>query len=279
MLFAISSMLSVGLTYTLKEIIGPLRNIKGVVLVLLANFVLVPLLAVILSRLFSLDEPYEIGLTIVACAAGAPFYVKLVQVADGDLAFAASMLILLLPATVVFMPFAVPLIVSGAEVSAVDIATPLVVSMLLPLGIGLLVKGIKDDWAARIRPHLGPISNVALVLLVVLTVVTNWGSVTSVFGERVIIAAILFIIGSFVIGFSLGTVDARKDEIGLATAQRNIAAATVVATSAVANPDTLVTVIVTSLAAMAVLFPLAGQLKKHFGQSTQREKRKVPGSV
>lgn len=62
MVFAVSSMLSVGLGYTLREVLGPLRDIKGVVLVLLANFVLVPLWAILISRMLSLDTPYEVGL-------------------------------------------------------------------------------------------------------------------------------------------------------------------------------------------------------------------------
>ena len=279
MVFAVSSMLFVGLSYTFKDVTQPLRDIKGVILVLVANFLLTPLWAILLTRLFSLAEPYAVGLTIVACAAGAPFLVKLVEFADGDLAFTAAMLILLLPATVIFMPLAVPYIVPEADVSAIAIAAPLVLSMLLPLGIGLLIKSMRDGWASRFRPYLAPISNISLVLLVVLTIVSNWTSVTSVFGERVIIAAILFIAGSFIIGFSLGTADAHKNEIGLATAQRNIAAATVVATTSVDDSDIVVTVIVTSLATMALLFPLSSQLEKHFGTSVQRQKRNAPKSI
>ena len=43
--FAVSSMLSVGFSYTVRQIIGPLRNARLVIGALVANFVLVPLLA------------------------------------------------------------------------------------------------------------------------------------------------------------------------------------------------------------------------------------------
>src|SRR3954449_11396659 len=61
-IFAVTSMLSVGFGHTLREIIGPLRHPRGVIRVLAANFVLVPLLAFGVGRLLSLDQPLEIGL-------------------------------------------------------------------------------------------------------------------------------------------------------------------------------------------------------------------------
>ena len=45
LVFSVTSMLSVGFSYTLREIVEPLRDLPGVLLALAANFVLVPLLA------------------------------------------------------------------------------------------------------------------------------------------------------------------------------------------------------------------------------------------
>ena len=41
-LFVITSMLAMGMSLTVKQIMDPLRNVRMVVLVLLGNFVLVP---------------------------------------------------------------------------------------------------------------------------------------------------------------------------------------------------------------------------------------------
>ena len=45
LLFVVTSMLAMGLNLTMTQIVQPLKNIRLVVLALLANFVLVPLLA------------------------------------------------------------------------------------------------------------------------------------------------------------------------------------------------------------------------------------------
>lgn len=150
--FAVTSMLSVGLAYTLREILGPLRNVGGVVRVLLANFVLVPLLAYALLQVFPLDRPYAVGLMLVASAAGAPFLIKLTERSAGDLAISATLLVILLPASVAFMPLVIPLVVPEAEVGAWAIARPLVLTMLLPLAVGLLVREQAQAWAERLRP-------------------------------------------------------------------------------------------------------------------------------
>ena len=68
--FAVTSMFSVGVTYTLRQIVGPLRSLRLVALSLVANFLLVPAWAVLLTWLLQLDEPYAIGILLVSTAAG-----------------------------------------------------------------------------------------------------------------------------------------------------------------------------------------------------------------
>lgn len=50
--------------------------------------------------------------------------------------------------------------------------------------------------------------------------------------------------------------------LGLGTAQRNIAAATVVATQSIGDPRTVVMVVIASLVGFAILFPIARLLRK-----------------
>ena len=271
--FAVSSMLAVGLTYTLREIVGPLADIRLVALALVANFVLVPAWALVITWGLDLEERYAVGLVLVATAAGAAFLVKLAVLSDGDVAFAASLLVLLMPATVLYMPVVVPLIVTDADVDTFAIATPLVLANLLPLAVGLGVLTIAPAAAKKIRPILGPVSSTALLAVAALTVAAHGSDVVEVVEQRVIIGSLALIIGAFLIGFFLGVPDHHRDEMGLATAQRNIAAATVVATQALDDPDTLVTVVLTTAVSMAVLFPLTTQLKKHFGLAAMEQKR------
>jgi BASS family bile acid:Na+ symporter len=65
MSFVVSSMLAMGSGLTIVQIIEPLRNIRRVLLALLANFVLMPLVAVVLAKVLRLDEAFGVGLLLL----------------------------------------------------------------------------------------------------------------------------------------------------------------------------------------------------------------------
>jgi BASS family bile acid:Na+ symporter len=64
-IFVLSSMLGMGFSLTVQQIIEPLKNIRLVLLSLVANFLLVPLLALVLLLIFPLSEGLSIGLFIL----------------------------------------------------------------------------------------------------------------------------------------------------------------------------------------------------------------------
>ena len=58
--FVVTSMLATGLSLTVAQILQPLKNARLVILALVANFVLVPLLAFAITRLLPLDESLQV---------------------------------------------------------------------------------------------------------------------------------------------------------------------------------------------------------------------------
>lgn len=255
--FAVSSMLSVGLANRLREVARPLRRGRIVARVLVANFVLVPALAFLVTWIVPLDEPLRLGLILISMGAGAPFLIKLSSTAGADLQLTATLLVLLLPATIVYLPLVVPLLLPGAEVSALAIAAPLVLTLLLPLAVGMLTREQRPDLAGRLQPVLAKVSNVALVGVVLSIMLANYDAIVEV-GWQAVLAALVTVLGAFTIGYLLGGIDPdNREVIGLGTGQRNIAAATVVASQGLDEPESVVMVVVTSLIGLAVLFPIA----------------------
>ena len=72
-IFAITSMLALGFSFPMKDIPGPLQGKKLVLLLLIANFILVPLAAYLLVTGLKLPEGLSIGLVLMGAAAGVPF--------------------------------------------------------------------------------------------------------------------------------------------------------------------------------------------------------------
>ena len=123
--FVVSSTLSVGLGLTVPQIVAPLRNGRLVALSLLANFVLAPIAAIGLARVLGLEEPLAVGLLLVAVAGGAPFLLKLADLAKADMPFAVGLMVVLMVITVGYMPIVLPLLLPGVSVNPANIARSL----------------------------------------------------------------------------------------------------------------------------------------------------------
>ena len=259
--FVVTSMLAMGSGLTVSQISAPLRNARLVVLALLANFVLMPLVALALTKVLWLDEPFGVGLLLLGCAAGAPFLPKLAELAKGNLAFAVGAMVLLMVVTVGYLPIVLPLLLPGVTVDPWNIARSLVLLMLLPLAAGLALKMRYEDLARRVKPVLDLISNISLILLVLLITAANIDKVLQVFGTRGILAGLLFIALGFGIGWLLGGSDGDTRRVmALGTSQRNIAAALVVASQSFSDPKVVVIVIVVAIVGLIILMPLSRAL-------------------
>jgi BASS family bile acid:Na+ symporter len=259
--FVVSSMLAVGVSLTVGQILVPLRNVRLVSFALLGNFVLMPLGALAIAKLLRLDEPLGVALLLLGSAAGAPFLPKLAGIARSNLAFAVGLMVMLMVLTVAYMPLVLPLLLEGVSVDPMKIARSLLLLMLLPLGVGLAVKAGIGRVADQIRAPLNSISSLSLALLIILLLVTNIRNVIDLFGSRGILASVLFLLGGAGIGWLLGGPRfATKGVLALGTAQRNIAAALVVAGQNFDDPKVLVMVVVVAVVGLLILMPLARAL-------------------
>ena len=267
--FVVSSMLAMGAGLTVAKIIEPLRDVRLVVLALLANFALMPLGAFALAKALWLDEQLGVGLLLLGCAAGAPFLPKLAELAKGNLPFAVGAMVLLMVVTVGYLPLVLPLLLPGITVDPGKIARSLVLLMLLPLAVGLALKVRYDEVAARVKPWLDWLSNISLILLIMLISAANIDKVLQIFGTRGILAGLLFIAMGFGIGWLFGgTSSETKRVLALGTAQRNIAAALVVGSQSFSDPKVVVMVIVVAIVGLIILMPLSRALaNRAFAQS------------
>jgi BASS family bile acid:Na+ symporter len=248
----VCSMLAMGLGLTLSQIIQPLKNARLVILALLANFVLVPLLAYGITRIIPLEESLRIGLIVLATCAGAPFLVLEARGAKANLAVAVGLMSLLMVVTIFYLPVVLPLLLTGVEVDAGAIAQSLIVLMLLPLILGLLIKSHAPDTAKDWAPTMNKIGSLGILLLLVVGLGLNLANVISLIGTRGFLALLLFIAGSLLIGFALGGRDpGTRTVIGLGTAQRNVSAAILITLTNFAG-----TMAVPYVLVAAILLPL-----------------------
>lgn len=263
LVFLVSSMLAMGLTLTLPAIIAPLRNVRLVVLALALNFVLAPAFAWLLTIVIPLDRGHAIGLLLLGGAAGAPFLPKVVESARGDLALAAALMGLLTVGTILFLPFALPLMLPGLKADPWSIARPLLLLIVLPLAAGMLVKSFAANLAARAAPVLAKIGKAALLLLFVLMISLNVRGLLGVVGSGAIGVALLYFVGLFIIGWLLGGPKPEiRGVIGLATTARNFGAALVPAAGSFTDPKVTIMIIVGAIVCLIISFLAAGWVRR-----------------
>jgi len=264
LVFVVSSMLAMGLSLTMGEVIEPLRDIRLLAIALAVNFIAVPLVAVLIGNLLSLDDGLYIGLILMATAAGAPFLPKLAQAAKGDIAYSVGLMVLLMVVTVVYMPIVMPLILEDVEVSPWDIASSLIFLMLLPLAIGLFVKARYESAADGLQPVMAQTSTIAIAIMLVAGLIMNFEEIVDIIGTGGIAAIVLFLAAGFALGyFGGGGEPGIKSVLGRGTAHRNLSAALVVAgQNFTADPDVITFIIVAGLVGLVILMPAAGEIGK-----------------
>ena len=261
LLFVVTSMLAMSLSLSAQQMTQPLKNVRLVILALLANFVLVPLLAYIIIKVIPLEEPLQIGVILMATAAGAPFIPKLVQGAKGNVAYAVGLMFLIMVVTIFYLPFVLPLLLPGVEINPWDIAKSLIVTMLVPLVIGMLIKSHSPDVADHWAPVMNKISSLSILILLVVGLGLNISNIIGFIGTRGIGAMVLLIVGALVIGMLLGGRDPGvRSAMGLSTANRNGAAALLVATQNFSGTDTLPFVLVGVVIMLLILLPVAKRM-------------------
>ena len=274
LVFIVTSMMGMGFSLTIQQIIAPLKNTRLVLMSLLANFILVPILVLLIVRVLPLSEGLKIGLILTGMAAGAPFLPKLVQVAKGDMAFTAGLMVLLMVVTNAFLPIVLPFVLTGVQVNPWDIAKSLILLMLMPLGISLFIRARYEDVAKGLIPTMAMATNLSLIVLFIGYFLAYFNEIFGVIGSGGILAAILLIAGGVMVGFLLGGpgIGTRK-VLALGTGQRNLAAAFAVATSNFAsNPEVLIEILVVSLLGLAILMVIAGQLGSRGGAEAGENK-------
>jgi len=261
LVFVAGSMLGAGLRLTVREILQPLRNARLVALALVANFVLVPLLAYLILLAIPLDRPLKVGLILLSTAGGAPFLPVLARIAKGNVAFSVGLMIVLMVVTVVYMPVVLPLLLPGVEVSPWEIARNLILLMLLPLGIGLLFRARSEAVAEILRKIADNATNYSLVLVLALILTLHFNGIISVIGSGAILAGAIFMVGAFLLGYFMGGPGSdTKRVLGLATGQRNIAAAMLVASRNFSEPMVIVMLLIVTLLGLFIQIPVAMKL-------------------
>ncbi len=225
--FMVGSLLEVGLKLRIREAIAALHNVQFVTLSLVWAFGLCPVLALLLSRIVPLSEPYAIGLILLGMTPCAPFFPTFAEKAHADFGYVAAFVILAAVGTVIFMPIATPILLPGFKADAWTIARPLVLYIALPLAVGLLVRIGREALADRVHPLVRKVTVIVTLLMLALVLWIYGAEFLQAVGTFAIGTQLLFYLMvagcSYVLAYGLP--HSQRCVIALGICTRNIGAA------------------------------------------------------
>jgi BASS family bile acid:Na+ symporter len=142
LLMLVSLTFGAGLQVDFDHLVATLKNVPLLVKALIANCVIVPILGVLLVRLFALPEDIATGFLLMAIAPGVPFVLASVRKRGGSLGLAIALAAMLPLVSIVTVPltarFALPS-TEAAELPMGQFVVTLVLFQLLPLLIGITI--------------------------------------------------------------------------------------------------------------------------------------------
>src|SRR3954453_13254282 len=166
LVFIVGNVLDIGLGLKFQGALAGLKNLRFVFQSLLWGFILCPALAILLTKILPLDPAYSTGLILMGLAPCAPLLPMMATKSRGDLGYTASFILLASVVTVVFMPFAVPILIKGVSVTAWAIAKPLLLYILFPLAIAMLIKEFYETFADRVQPYVKKTTSIATIIMI-----------------------------------------------------------------------------------------------------------------
>jgi predicted Na+-dependent transporter len=200
-----ATVLSLGMTFTVGELVTPLHRTMLVIAMVVLNAVVIPAAAWGIAEVSPMASKYVPGLVLATLGAGSAASLKAAQLARRtDLPLAVSVVVVLQLVNIVAVPLWAGRVVTGASISAWDIVRSLLLLVLLPLVVGLFARARYADHAKDWQPELVKVANLALVVALATGIAANWSTIVSMFGSWVIVTAIVIVIVAGVLGLLPG---------------------------------------------------------------------------
>jgi len=266
-------LLGVGLRITAGQVIESLRRCH-LTLIVLANFVVVPALAVTATRAFGIGADLSVGMILLAAAPFAPVVPVFARMARADLALAAGLTSLfpILSAFLTPLVCAVALkqvVEAGAmRFSAGAILLTLLATITLPLGVGVAVNHLAPAVGRRALRPVEITSECVGALSLAFVTATEFRSILATGWVPLLVMAMVSEV-SLALGYVLGGRDRdSRRVVGLGTSNRNIALALLVAIQCFGGTPVVPAVVANGL--LLILLGLLHVAFWRFGSGWQR---------
>ena len=254
-LFVVVYMFSVPLESTSGEVIDTLKDFNLMGRAFLANLVIIPILGIIIARLFDLPPQIRTGFLLLAMAPGGLLALQFARVSKGNRVLAVALLFVFCLLAILFTPALVLLLFSRD--GAGDLPLGWLIMMLLliivaPLCAGRVLQRLMPEQAPKLGLWLGRLSIVIFIIAALLAGRYKTPAI-KLMGINGIAAIVLLILGSWLVGWLLGGPEiSNRKVLAISSSMRNVGVCLPIATNYFAGTD----VAVPMLAFSGIMIPM-----------------------
>ena len=184
-------MFGMGMTLKLADFKVVFTKPKAVIVGILAQFVIMPVLAFLLTMVFQLPPELAVGVILVGSCPGGTSSNVMTYLAKGDVALSVGMT----ACTTIMAPIVTPLLVllfagQTVDVNVVDMFLSIVQVVLVPIALGFLINYFFEKAARAASAVLPLVSVVGISLIIMAVVAANQAKLLTV-GPLVIAVVML----------------------------------------------------------------------------------------
>ncbi len=196
-------MLGMGLTLNPSDFKTVFSRPKDVIAGCAAQFVVMPLLALLLTKAFSLPAEIALGVVLVGCCPGGTASNVITYLSKGDLSLSVAMTTvstLLAPILTPFLTWA--LIGETVDVDVVSMFLSIFFVVILPVALGLTIQRFLPRFTKVVSTYLPSFSVLVIALIVMIVVSLNSAKLLSC-GALVVLVVVLHNIMGLALGYAV----------------------------------------------------------------------------
>ena len=229
-------MFGMGLTMKLGDFAVVFRQPRDVIVGCLAQFIVMPLLAFGLGRVFGLSDELLVGVVLVGTCPGGTSSNVITYLSKGDTALSVGMTSI----NTLLAPFLTPLFTylylrTSVSVDVKAMFMSIIQVVIIPIGLGLLINKVFGNYTQKIRDALPSVSVTAICLIVAAVVSHNSEKIRAtglVIFAVVILHNILGYLCGYLVGVAFRMDLPRKKAVAIEIGMQNSGLATTLAGSA-----------------------------------------------
>lgn len=197
-------MLGMGMTLELKDIKLLFIHPKEIIIGAFAQFAIMPLMALALSKIFNLSPELIVGVVLVGCCPGGTASNVMTYLAKGDLSLSVGMTSI----NTLLAPFLTPLLVwlligTEVNVNALAMFMSIILVVIIPIIIGLTIKHFMVGFTQNAISFLPSFSTI-MITLIIMTVVAANASALKTSGWLILLVVVLHNISGLTLGYCIG---------------------------------------------------------------------------